>query len=80
MRDRLQRLWRASASLAILVFGGATLYALSIGPATWLMDQLGPKDQRFIEFCALVYYPITWLCERSEFAKVFFTWYQGLWT
>ena len=63
--------------LVVLLFVLPVLYVASVGPAFWL-EWRGKIDS---ETNCIIYWPLTWLCERSSFftsaLKAYLQWWAG---
>ena len=74
-RDGKQRGGCLVATIACLLLLLPLLYLLSIGPALWLLKEgyfPGPAFGR-------VYYPLTWLSEKSQWFGEAIGWYMDFW-
>jgi hypothetical protein len=60
---------------AVILMAVLVLYPLSTGPVVSLLDDSENSDIAI----QVLYWPLIWLCERSEAIDAFFEWYVGLW-
>jgi len=54
-------------------------YPLSVGPVGWLLGKFDLSLGTFVSIMGVLYYPLLWLADKSDWFRGVFDWYINLW-
>ena len=74
MTTRTKRILQALAIIKLHL-----AYFLSIGPVGWFLTKLDLSLGWFLAIMGILYFPLTWLADKSAWFGRVFRWYINLW-